>query len=186
MIKHLHIRSKWLFTAIIAFALGVIQAQSTSSSIKNGVGIGFNITEHQSDFGMGLNLVSPAILNQRIALRLNANLVYHQHLVNNVYRWTPYSNISLGLVGYSGMVTNRIRLYGEGGVIAIQPSSDFSSSQMDVGGYGLFGFEFFFAEFGNYYIEIGSVGIGAVADKVNAQPIYSNGMSLSVGFRFFL
>lgn len=84
------------------------------------------------------------------------------------------------------MVGERIRLYGEGGVITIFPSSDFSSDDMVFGGYGLFGFEFFFGKMGNYFIEIGGIGTGAVADKIINRPIYSNGLSISTGFRFFL
>jgi hypothetical protein len=55
-----------------------------------------------------------------------------------------------------------------------------------MGGYGLFGFEFFFTKFGNYFIEIGAVGTGAKADKVASKPIYSNGLTVSTGMRFIL
>ena len=52
-----------------------------------------------------------------------------------------------------------------------------------MGGYGLFGFEFFMNSRNNYFIEIGGVGTGAVADKVANSPIYSNGLLINVGFR---
>jgi hypothetical protein len=76
-----------------------------------------------------------------------------------------------------------MRLYGEGGVIVLFPSSEFSSESEVLGGYGLFGFEFFFSHQSNYFIEIGGIGTGAVADKASGKPIYSNGLLINVGLR---
>jgi len=77
-----------------------------------------------------------------------------------------------------------MRLYGEGGIIALFPSSRFSGETFILGGYGLFGFEFFFDSKNNYFIEIGGIGTGAVAEKVSGQPIYSNGILINVGYRY--
>jgi hypothetical protein len=109
-----------------------------------------------------------------------------EHLENIETTWTPYSNFQLGIVGVGGKINNSIRLYGEGGVIAILPDSDFSSNDSEFGGYGLFGFEFFFQEAHNYFIELGGVGTGARADKVLTEPIYSNGFIVNVGYRYIL
>lgn len=38
----------------------------------------------------------------------------------------------------------------------------------------------------NYFIEIGAVGTGAKADEVVNEPIYSNGLTISTGFRLNL
>ena len=38
----------------------------------------------------------------------------------------------------------------------------------------------------NYYLEVGGVGKGAVADKAFGEPIYSNGLLINVGFRYSL
>jgi len=100
--------------------------------------------------------------------------------------WTPYSNISFGLIGVGGEIGNFARLYGEGGFILLLPNNEFSSESNELGGYGLFGFEFYTYEHFNYFIELGATGTGAVADKVAGNPIYSNGFLINVGFRFLL
>jgi len=109
-----------------------------------------------------------------------------EHIENFETTWTPYSNFQLGIVGFGGSINNFIRLYGEGGVIGILPDSNFSSNDSEFGGYGLFGFEFFFKEAHNYFIELGGVGTGAQANKVLTQPIYSNGFMVNVGYRYVL
>lgn len=110
--------------------------------------------------------------------------MFNEHIQNEETTWSPYSNITLGVVANAGKVGEHIRLYVEGGVIFIFPSSEFSSETSEIGGYGLFGFEFFMAQKHAYYIELGGMGTGAVADKVPGKPIYSNGFTISVGYRF--
>ena len=100
--------------------------------------------------------------------------------------WTPYSNVSLGIMSVGGYLTDFLKLYGEGGVIGILPSNRFSTKDVAMGGYGLFGFEFFMQNGFNYFIEIGGIGTGATADKIATKPIYSNGLSVSTGFRVVL
>lgn len=77
-------------------------------------------------------------------------------------------------------------MYGEGGILGLFPSSDFSSKKFVFGGYGLFGFEFFMNQMNKYFIELGSCGTGAKADKIATKPIYSNGFLISTGFRVTL
>ena len=154
--------------------------------ISTDFGLGFQLNQYQNDFGMGINLTSPYFVYDHLAVRARANLMFNEHLQDQNITWTPYSNITLGLIGTSGYVGDFMRLYGEGGVIMILPSSTFSSGDPEFGGYGLFGFEFYMSPITNYFIEIGGVGTGAVADKVPGNPIYSNGLSISVGFRFHI
>lgn len=153
---------------------------------NNGIGIGYQLVQYQDDFGFGLNFTSPHFLSKHVAVRLKSNLMYHQGVENQSYEWIPYGNISLGIVGVGGKVNEDIRLYGEGGVLAIFPSERMSTSEMMPAGYGLFGFEFFYKHYGNYFIEIGGIGSRARANNLPSQPIFSNGMSLSTGFRFYL
>ena len=112
--------------------------------------------------------------------------MFNENVQNGTTTWTPYSNVTLGVIGVAGYVANFIRLYGEGGVIALFPSEDFSSENVILGGYGLFGFEFYMTSMSNYFIEIGAVGPGATADKIVNEPIYSNGLLISTGFRIQL
>ena len=177
----------------LALALTMISLTSTGQDdqpINSGFGFGGQVVQFQRDFGIGLNLTSPYFANDGMAVRLKANFMFHEHVQNLITTttttWTPYQNISLGIVGVGGKIGDYIRLYGEGGAIVLLPSSTFSSTDVEMGGYGVFGFEFFMDRCVNYYIEIGGVGTGAVADKVANEPIYSNGLIINVGFRFSL
>jgi len=151
---------------------------------RNKFALGFNLNQFQHDFGLGLNFTSPYFLKNSMAVRLNTNVMWLQHINNktNEQTWSTYSNVKLGLIGVGGNIGNFLRLYGEGGIIAILPNSEFSDIS-SLGGYGVFGFEFFMAKNFNYYIELGGIGSGAIAEKIPTKPIYSNGFSVSVGFR---
>ncbi|MEP5613889.1 MAG: hypothetical protein ABJP45_16680 [Cyclobacteriaceae bacterium] len=97
--------------------------------------------------------------------------------------WTAYTNFSLGFVQVVGEINNFMCLYAEGGTILLLPSTEFSSESIQYGGFGLFGFEFFFDEHHNYFLEAVGAGTGAKADKIVGNPIYSNGFIINVGFR---
>jgi len=167
-------------------AAGLSFSSNAQESLRTGLGFGMQLVEYQNDFGMGLNVTSPYFANNCIGVRLRANLMYHQGVSNGSTSWFTYSNYSLGIIGVGGFVSDRIRLYGEGGTLLLLPSNQISSSTLEIGGYGAFGFEFFFSPSGNYYIEVGGAGTGAVADRLDTEPVYSNGLTLSTGFRFFL
>ena len=170
-----------LITLLFFFLPGITHAQE--NSISNKFGIGFQLAQYQKDFGFGLNITSPYFAKNKFALRTRINLMYNQNTQNNETAWSPYSNVSLGLVGVSGKIGKSIRLYGEGGFIGLFPSKEFSSDNFLLGGYGLFGFEFYMSSNNNYFIEIGGIGTGAIADKIENKPIYSNGLLISTGFR---
>ena len=166
-------------------------AQDKLPERANKFNFGFQLNNFQNDFGIGLQLTSPYFAHGYIAIRGRANFQFNQHLnENNETTWTPYGSYQLGVVGVGGMVGGFIRLYGEGGVLIITPSSDFSSSNVEVGGYGLFGFEFFMGSDPfvpvSYFVELGGLGSGATADKVPGKPIYSNGFLISVGVRGYI
>lgn len=173
-----------VFTILLLSFSKAIRAQN--SEPLNTTAIGMQINQYHQDFGIGVNLTSPRFAHQRIAVRVRSNLMYQEHLQNQEATWTPYLNSTLGITGKTGTISNAIQLYGEGGVIGLFPSDDFSSESFEFGGYGLFGFEFYMNPDRNYFIEIGAVGTGASADKVTNEPIYSNGLTISTGFRLHL
>ena len=172
-------------TAILLLLLATVTSSyAQEANLSNKLGVGFHLKRNQQDFGVGLNLTSPYLVSDKIALRLKGNLMWNQSSsIINETTWIAYSNVSLGMVGVTGVVANCIRLYGEGGLVVLFPSSDLSEESMVLGGYGLFGFEFFMDTKNNYFIEIGGIGTGAVADRLVGEPIYSNGMLINVGFR---
>ncbi len=174
------------YSTLAFFCFFSVTCFGQDNPLNNGVGFGFQLNQYQKDFGAGLTITSPYMANDKFAVRIRGNMMFHEHVTETqTTTWTPYSNASLGLVGVVGHVGN-VRLYSEGGVIGLFPSDEFSSERTNFGGYGLFGFEFFFNNSGNYFIEIGGVGTGAKADKLPSQPIFSNGLIIGTGFRFHL
>jgi hypothetical protein len=176
-------KTGFIIAAFICFGT-LVNAQE--SALSKNFGFGFQLGQYQKDFGLGINLTSPYFAGDRIAIRVRGNMMFNEHLSEKTITWTPYSNLSIGVVSVAGEIGNFMRLYGEGGFLMLFPNSDFSSESIEMGGYGLFGFEFFFYPKGNYFIEIGGVGTGATADKVLTNPIYSNGLLINAGFRFQL
>ena len=177
-------RSVLLFCFIVSLSY---QANAQDGGSGTGFGVGFHLGQFQKDFSLGLDLTSPYFVYDRIAIRVKGNLAWNEH-INSILEttWTSYSNLSIGVVGVGGTVGDFMRLYGEGGFLFLFPSDEFSSETSEMGGYGLFGFEFFMSPNMNYYLEVGGVGTGAKADKVVGKPIYSNGLLINVGFRILL
>lgn len=174
----------------ILLCIGIIAATFVKAQEvpqKNAVQLGFTIGQIQQDFGIGLNITSPYFFTQKVAFRVRGNFVFNEHLDQNAqFTWTPYSNMTIGVVGVGGSIGNGVNLYGEGGFLLLFPNTDFSSTTSESGGYGLLGFEFIPNHVARYYIEIGGAGSGASADKVAGSPIYSNGLILYTGVRFSL
>ncbi len=171
---------------ILLFIVAITKGFAQEKSLSGKTALGFQLKQNQRDFGIGINLTSPYFASQRVAVRLKANIMWGQYPDNqDVTTWMPYSNLSLGVVGVGGEMANMIRLYGEGGVVVLFPSNGFSEKSTVFGGYGLFGFEFVTGSHVNYFIEIGGIGTGAVADKIAEKPVYSNGMIINTGFRVY-
>ena len=158
-------------------------ANAQEEAVGSGFGIGTQLGQYQDDFGLGLNVSSPSFADDRIAVRSRVNFMFHEHVQDRETTWTPYASFSLGVASVAGNVGEHIRLYGEGGVVGLLPSEEFSSDDFVFGGYGLFGFEFFMDQRTNYFVELGGVGTGAKADRITNRPIYSNGFLVSTGFR---
>lgn len=166
--------------------LVTLSSFSQAEELKSSFGLGGQLTQYQNDFGMGLSIASPYFAQGKLALRLRGNLMWNEHFSSTYDKtiWSPYANVSLGMVNVVGKIGSNIRIYGEGGIVILFPSSEFSTKNIHIGGYGLFGFEFFFHPQNNYFIEIGGIGTGARADKALGQPIYSNGFLVNVGYRY--
>jgi len=153
--------------------------QSNSNKIE----IGFNISQYQKDFGIGLHVVSPYFMMKMVAIKAGANIQWFENSDGIETTLTTYQNIQVGMRSRSNLVSHGISVYGEGGVFIILPHRDFSSQSSVVGGYGVFGFEFRILPGFAYFIELGGVGSGATADKIAGKPIYSNGFLTNVGLK---
>lgn len=167
-----------LIAIFAAFTLNV-RGQNQPKKLE----IGFNVNQFQNDYGVGVHLISPYFLHSKVAVRAGANLQWFEYFSGTETTWSPYQNFQLGLRARSEILENKIFIYGEGGIVTILPNSDFSNESLEFGGYGVFGFEFKSISKFAYYIELGGVGTGAVADKLVNKPIYSNGFLINVGLR---
>ena len=181
-----HNRSlKQIAMFIILFLVLTFSAKAQEESLSKNLALGFQLGQYQKDFSLGVNITSPYFIYDKLAFRAKGNYIWNEHPdLNGDITWSSYSNLSVGVVVVAGEIGDYLRLYGEGGALFIFPSTEFSTRNINVGGFGLFGFEFFMDPHANYYIEIGGVGTGAIADKIPGNPIYSNGLLINVGFRF--
>lgn len=157
-----------------------------SQNNKKKIGFGININQFQVDYGLGIHLISPYLFNSKLAIKTAFNYQWLQHKNSNEEIWTPYQNAQIGIRGKTDIVDSKIFIYGEGGVIGLLPNKIFSEKEFLLGGYGLFGFEFGMSHNSFYFIEMGGTGTGAVAEKVEYKPIYSNGFLINVGFRIYI
>ena len=78
-----------------------------------------------------------------------------------------------------------VRTYAFAGAILVGAPSDLSSTEVNVGGLGGFGFEFLIGRYSSYFVELGALGTGATADKLVDSPIFANGFLITVGSRFY-
>ncbi|HSI74589.1 MAG TPA: hypothetical protein VK957_01785 [Lunatimonas sp.] len=161
----------------------MISIQLSAQESPNKLEVGFNLSQYQKDFGFGLHVISPYFIKEKVAIKAGVNLQHLENLNGTETTWTSYQNIQLGIRSRSVIISERVFIYGEAGVVTILPNNEFSSESSVVGGYGLFGFEFRPAQRFSYFIEMGAIGSGATADKLEAKPIYSNGLVTNVGFR---
>lgn len=153
---------------------------------SKGSEFGFHLSENDGDFGFGLNYTTPYLFNESIAISTRANMMYFRYNKTGEMEMTPYYNVQIGVLGHKSKISENILLYGEGGVLALLPSSKFSDSDLEFGGYGLFGFEFHFDSHNSYFIEMGGMGTGATANQLFGNPIYSNGFMVNVGYKITL
>lgn len=159
---------------------------STREPVKeksNKTEIGYNISQYQKDFGIGVHFISPYFLRKSVAIKAGTNMQWFESSDGIETTWTTYQNIQVGVRGRRTNVTHNVSIYGEGGVLIILPNKEFSSQRSVVGGYGLFGFEFRVLPGFAYFIELGGVGTGATADKIAGKPIYSTGFLTNAGLR---
>lgn len=172
-----------VLTGVICGAL-TLHANDSDQQRANGTSIGFFLGQIQRDLHVGASITSPTFLEGAMAVRGNVALSYFEHIVRERTTWTPYYHGRLGVVGYSAIIAGAIRCYGEGGMILLFPSPEFSEKSVIPGGYGHFGFEFLLSDHALYFIEIGGTGTGATADRVYTDPLFSNGFAVAAGMRF--
>ena len=151
--------------------------------------LGFHLSNLAGDLAMGFDATSPTFLKGSLAFRASADLALRQGnpiAAPQAMTSEGYGVGKLGVVGMGGRVAEGIRVYGEGGFLFASPKPSFSKEPSRLGGYGHFGFEFLLGKRGSYFIELGTVGLNAHADRQVGSPIYLNGFAVGTGMRIYL
>lgn len=172
-----------LFTFCLTAQEAETKEDENEGRISNKTSIGFQLSENQGDFGTGLTITSPFFLKNKLAVRLSGNVMFFSRANNPETAWDPYGHLALGLVSASPEIKGFLRLYSEFGFIGVIPNQSLTDDRFKLGGYGLFGFEFYMSPNSNYFIELGGQGVGTEAEKLDDNPIFSNGFMINVGFR---
>ncbi|MBI9108124.1 MAG: hypothetical protein JEZ04_15350 [Spirochaetales bacterium] len=135
-----------IITLLLIVAAGGLYASDSFSA-------GFEIGELGPDLVMGVRITSPWLFDGYAAARISGDLAFNVSTL-----WSPYGVFRAGLIGSSGMVNDTMRLYGEGGGMLLW--NEDSAGSLVLGGYGLFGFEFFTGVDSPvaYFIEAGTNG----------------------------
>lgn len=171
---------------IAAITLFILSSQNTFSQDRelNNIGFGIQLQQVQNDFGFGVHLLSPSFGYFRAKGSYNLNWFIHESSTGQS-TWTTYSSFNFG-TRYQTLVSNYINIYVEGGPQILLNNAKTSSEEVNFGGYGLFGFEFFLSGDSNtsYFIELGASGNNSKADKTFTKPKMGNGFITSVGYRF--
>ncbi len=185
-----------MFQWIKKFSLVAIVTLSPTIALANAMedrydsfSLGYAIGSDNGSFSTGIEATSPWFLDSRLALQAKVFQSWFTHAENETTgeeSWLPFTSYKLGVMGGSLSTNNFMRMYGAGGFLLIVPNAKMSAKKSALGSYGAFGFEFLSGHSLNYYIELGANGISAHADKQPRKPIYSNGFSTVVGFRYYL
>ena len=181
--------------AVLLWAQGAAAVGGTGELHRSsGLSLGSRLVRYQDEFGFGLALTSSYFAGRSMAVRISGDLCFLDAVLDPLpsgeteSTWTRFWLLRAGLTTVAGMAGRSCRLYGEGGIALALPSDRFSDDAA-VGGYGLFGFEFFPGDPSgspvSYFIEMGGTGLGARAEKLPAKPGYANGFLLSAGFRIY-
>ena len=135
-----------IITILILSVAGTLSAADSSS-------IGFEIGELGPDLVLGCRITSPWLFGGYAAARISGDIAW-----NRSNLWSLYGIFRVGLIGSSEQINEFARLYGEGGGMLFW--NEDSAGTFIIGGYGLFGFEFFAWEGSplSYFIEAGTNG----------------------------
>ena len=182
---------RWIPLCGLILVLAMAKAASAEGNQDsyNDTSVGFMLDGGNGDFSTGIGVTSPWFFGSSLALQAAAMQSWYMHGVDSATGeedWKPYTSYKLGLMGGGTTVSGFMRMYGAGGLLYILPNRAVSEKKSVTGSYGAFGFEFLSGRSLNYYIELGTKGIAANADKLPGKPLYGNGFSSTVGFRYYL
>jgi hypothetical protein len=143
------------------------------------------LNSFQQDFGFGARFNTPTLARfLRLSIGGGVAWVPNVLTVQGTDTWDAYYYGRL-TVELPGPQIGFVRTYAFAGVIVLGLPSDLSTTLITAGGLGGFGFEFLLPRYSSYFVELGALGTGAVADQVLNHPTFANGFLISVGSRFY-
>lgn len=168
-----------LLIAILFTVSTTVYAQSEENGEENAgtnprathLALGFEMTDIQNDYGLGLNITTPYFAKEKIVIRLHGGISWKEGAaaddLDPNYTWKRYFPLRLGLVISVGMGYGLSRLYSEAGVIICVGATTIAKD-MIVGGYGALGFELYptVASPVAYFIQAGRMGSSGTASEL--------------------
>jgi len=184
-----HLFMSVLFLSCALSALSAQEQKQAGNEQANRFSVGYGVSRYQDDFAVGLVVTSPYFARNRVAIQARGAGAWLAGTPENESKetWLPYAHFGLDIIGVGASLCDCVRLYGKGGIVVLVPNSEFSSG-VHFGGAGSFGFEFIpFVKrcLTTYFIELGGIGIGKRAEKIQNQPFYSNGFLMSTGLKHY-
>jgi len=171
---------------ILSIFLVLLCSGKSHCQSRNSTSVGFKISKVQDDFRLGLDVISPYFVHNKIAVRFSANNSWFEHILEGISTWTPYQSIQLSMRSRQFVIDDKLFIYGDGGLMFLFPNDDFSSKNLALGGYGLVGVEFKSSNLNAFYLEMGGMGNSVRADNIPTSPSFSNRFITNTGFRFYL
>jgi len=117
------------------------------------VGLGFEEGLWGKSWGQGLRVTVPFAANFGVTLR---GLYLMDMTIEGPF--TADAGGRLDFIGRSDVYFNVLRLYGGGGVQLLAPAANTAGREVQVGGGGQFGFEFFCSPHYAFFLEVGGQG----------------------------
>lgn len=141
-----------------------------------------------------MQATTPSFLGHRFRFTAAGGVAWFPHAVDGDGNeaWVLYGHTRLVVEAGARIPATPIRLYGFGGPFVLILPNDLSSQAVRPGGIGGFGFEYNIQGAPQrdspaaYFVELGGVGTGALADEVPGHPIMANGFVITAGFRAYL
>lgn len=170
-----------------AFLLFFAFAKSATAQDRHPFRAGFQLQELQGSFGLGLNLDVP-LPGKWPVLRLAGNWHWLDIPGETRSQTASFQTIRLGIAPDGWPVAEKIKVYGEGGVLFLLSENALSRDGFATGGYGLFGFEFFTEKINgsSLFLEIGGTAAGRRLERQDGVPSFGAGLLLGAGFRVAL
>ena len=170
----------------VASESSTASAEATSDlsweSKARGLGLGFQISSLGNQFAMGLQAKSPTFFWNMIRVNVQGDLAYAGK------NWQPYGVARVAIETGFVLPGLPIRSYTGGGPLVLVTANSMASSLMHVGGFGYTGLEFFLRRQSTMavFVELGGMGTGVFADRLDDNPLLANGFTMSWGYRGYL